>query len=57
MMVTSIQLKTYFRLTLQLTQYYRSIELVAVLGDGTIYLLAGEEIEILISTDGVWKYE
>ncbi len=56
-MVTSIQLKTYFRLTLQLTQYYRSIELVAVLGDGTIYLLAGEEIEILISTDGVWKYE
>lgn len=56
-MPTSEQLKTYFILTARLTKMYVSVNL-ATLDRRTqnVYVLAGEEIEIVIYPDGEWIF-
>lgn len=55
---TVAQLKTCFDLCQRLTLMYRPISLVCFDEKlGTIFLLAGEETEILIYPDGRWRFQ
>jgi hypothetical protein len=56
-MPTSEQLETYFVLTARLTKMYVSVNL-GTLDKRTqnVYVLAGEEIEIVIYPDGEWIF-
>ncbi|BAZ10836.1 hypothetical protein NIES4071_26600 [Calothrix sp. NIES-4071] len=56
-MPTREQLKTYFDLTTDLTKMYVPINLGTLDGrTGDVFVLAGQEIEILIYPDGNWKF-
>jgi hypothetical protein len=52
------QLKTCFDLCQRLTLMYRSLALVCLdETSGNIFILAGEETEILIFPDGRWMFK
>lgn len=45
------------RLSQYLTTFYRSIELLRFdERDGTIFIFAGEELQIQIARDGLWRF-
>jgi hypothetical protein len=52
------QLRTCFDLCQRLTLMYRSLAIVCMdHSSGNIFILAGEETEILIYPDGRWKFK
>jgi hypothetical protein len=52
------QLRTCFDLCQRLTLMYRPLSLVCLdVSSGNIYILAGEETEILIFPNGQWKFK
>ncbi|OUC12857.1 MAG: hypothetical protein B0A82_20865 [Alkalinema sp. CACIAM 70d] len=58
MIPTNAQLKTCFDLCQRLTLMYRSIGLVCFdETSGNIFILAGDETEILIYPDGRWRFQ
>jgi hypothetical protein len=56
-MPTREQLKTYFDTTTNLTKMYVPINLSTLDGrTGNVFVLAGQEIEIVIYPNGNWRF-
>jgi hypothetical protein len=56
-MPTREQLKVYFELTASLTKMYVGINLASIDGrTKNLYILAGQEIEIVIFPNGYWIF-
>jgi hypothetical protein len=55
---TPAQAMTGIRLCHNITNMYRSIELIRLdERTGNLFVLVGEEIEIVISQNGQWRFE
>ncbi len=55
---TRAQEATCLRICVNLTRFYLSINLVRLdTRNGEIYLLAGNEIGIIIQQNGIWRYD
>jgi hypothetical protein len=55
---TQAQEATCLRICVNLTRFYLSINLVRLdVRNGEIYLLAGDEIGIIVQKDGIWRYD
>jgi hypothetical protein len=56
-MPTQEQIETCFILSYRLTKMYIPIYLITVdSGTKDVFILAGEETEIIINTNGYWRY-
>jgi len=54
---TTEQGLTCIRLCQALTNFYRSIEILRLdERDGSIFILAGEELQIQVYRDGTWEF-
>jgi hypothetical protein len=55
---TREQEATCLRLCVNVTRFYLSIHIIRLdERSGEIYLLAGEEIGIVVQRDGIWRYD
>jgi hypothetical protein len=55
---TKEQAMTCLRLCVNVTRFYLSIHIIRLdERSGELYLLAGEDIGIVIQRDGIWRYD